>query len=85
MNPLHPNGLPVASPREKPRYSGNRGLFPWSIKEGNNTVIHFLVLDVDSKGTDVVLAALGRDFCKLCLKKVAPETVETIDGAGRLR
>ena len=44
------------------------------------------MLDIDSEGTDVVVAAsLGRDFCKLCLKKVAPETVETIDGAGRLR
>jgi hypothetical protein len=86
LNPLHPNGLPVSSPREKPRYSGNRGDFPWSFKKGNNTVIHFLVFDIDSKGTDVVVAAsLGRDFCKLCLKKVAPETVETIDGAGRLR
>jgi hypothetical protein len=35
-------------------------------------------LDIDSTGTDVVLAALGWDFCKLCLKTVAPETVDTM-------
>ena len=82
-------------------HRGNRGDFPWAFKKGNNTVIHFLdplsteephplcsrfpLLDIDSEGTDVVVAAsLGRDFCKLCLKRVAPETVETIDRARRL-
>jgi hypothetical protein len=83
-------------------HRGNRGDFPWAFKAGNNTVIHFLdplsteavqplcsrfpLSDVDSEGTDVVVAAsLGRGFCKLCLKRVAPETVEAIDSAARLQ
>jgi hypothetical protein len=46
----------------------------------------FPLSDIDSEGNDVVVAAsLGRGFCEMCLKKVAPETVEAIDNAARLR